>query len=169
MSAPRGDRVSVSVLVAAEPAVAFEVFTEEIDQWWRRGLKYRLGRDRSVLHIEPRVGGALFETFHTGRGERTQRSGTVLAWEPPSRLVLEWRAANFREGERTEVEVRFEPSPSGTRVTVTHTGWSAIPGDHPVRHGEDVPTFVRRLALWWGGLAESLRQHVAERSPRGDE
>lgn len=166
MSAPRGDRVSVSVLVAAEPAVAFEVFTAEIDQWWRRGLKYRVGRDRSVLHVEPRVGGALFETFHTSRGERTQRSGTVLAWEPPSRLVLEWRAANFRDDERTEVEVRFDPSPSGTLVTVTHTGWSAIPSDHPARHGEDVPTFVRQLALWWGGLAESLRQHVAERSPR---
>jgi hypothetical protein len=37
-----GDEAVVSVLVAVEPETAFRVFTEEIDQWWRRGLKYRI-------------------------------------------------------------------------------------------------------------------------------
>lgn len=163
MTAPRGDRVKVSVLVAAPPPLAFSVFTEEIDQWWRHGLKYRIGKNRSVLHLEPKVGGALYETFHAPSGEKTKRTGTVLVWEPPSRLVLEWRAVNFREDERTEVEVTFEPSPSGTLVTVTHSGWSQIRPDHPARHGEDVPVFVRNMAMWWSGLAESFREHVLTR------
>jgi len=33
-----GDQVRVTVLVAVDPEVAFKVFTEEIDQWWRRGV-----------------------------------------------------------------------------------------------------------------------------------
>ncbi len=53
--APRGDRVSASVFVDAPPPVAFEVFTDQIDRWWRHGLKFRVGaRGTSVLHLEPR-------------------------------------------------------------------------------------------------------------------
>jgi hypothetical protein len=32
-----GDRATVSVTVAVTQAAAFEVFTREIDLWWRRG------------------------------------------------------------------------------------------------------------------------------------
>lgn len=160
----RGDRSLVSVLVAVEPSEAFRVFTEEIDAWWRRGLKYRLGRGRSVLHLEPKLGGRLFESFETKAGERVCETGRVTCWEPPMRLVLEWRAANFKGEEKTEVEVLFEPSPSGTLVTVEHRGWTQIRADHPARHGEDSPTFIRSLGLWWGELVSSLREHVAGRS-----
>jgi len=63
--------------------------------------------------------------------------------------------------EVTTVEVDFAPTASGTQVTVTHHGFAALPADHPVRHGADVPTFVRRMGMWWGDLASSLRLHVA--------
>lgn len=158
-----GDRVLVSVLVAAEPTAAFSIFTEEIDAWWRTGMAYRLGKDRSVLHLEPKVGGALYEAFETRNGPKTKRTGTVLVWEPPERLVLEWRAVNFRPEERTEVEVRFEPSPSGTLVTVVHSGWAAIRPDHPARHGKAVPLFLRELSSWWGGLMSTYREVVLTR------
>jgi len=159
-----GDQARVSVLVAVPPAVAFRVFTEEIDQWWRTGMKYRVGgKHRSVIRIEPGVGGRLFESFETPAGTRVFDTGRVTAWEPPSRLVFEWRAKNFAPSEKTEVEVSFEPSASGTLVTVTHRGWSHIRPDHPVRHGEDVPGFVRTLGLWWGDLVSALREHAAER------
>lgn len=165
MSAPAGDSVSVTVLVAADPETAFEVFTSEIDAWWRGGLKFRIGRGGSVIHLEGRVGGALFESFDAPSGaKKTIRTGTVRVWEPPSRLVLDWRAVNFRPDERTEVEVRFEPSRSGTRVTVTHRGWAAIRPDHPARHGNEVSVFLRELGGWWADLATSLREHVLRRS-----
>jgi uncharacterized protein YndB with AHSA1/START domain len=158
-----GDQARVSVLVAVPPEIAFEVFTEEIDQWWRTGLRYRIGKRRSVIRIEPGVGGRLFETFETASGTRVFDTGRVTVWEPPTRLVFECRAANFAATEKTEVEVSFEPSASGTLVTVTHRGWSRIRPDHPARHGHDVPAFLRMMGLWWGDLAAAMREHALER------
>jgi uncharacterized protein YndB with AHSA1/START domain len=157
-----GDQARVSVQVAVDPGAAFRIFTEEIDQWWRRGMRYRLaGRGRGVIHIEAGVGGRLFETIETGSGQRVIESGRVTAWEPPARLVFEWRAANFAPGEKTEVEVVFQPSGAGTLVTVTHRGWSAIRPDHPARHGQDVAGFLRMLGMWWGDLMTSLRERAS--------
>ena len=169
MSQPRipSDEASSTVLVRVPPDEAFRIFTEEIDSWWRGGLKYRIGKQRSVVHLEPKLGGKLFESFETASGPRVKQTGVVTSFEPPTRLVLEWRAINFAPEEKTEVEVLFEPSPSGTRVTVRHRGWRHIRPDHPVRHGEADSTFLRRMALWWGDLMTSLREH-AEHGPRSD-
>jgi uncharacterized protein YndB with AHSA1/START domain len=87
-------------------------------------------------------------------------TGRVTACDPPRRLVIEWRNVNFSPDEKTEVEVLFEASPSGTLVTVTHSGWSAIRPDHPARHGLEVEEFVRMIGLWWGDLLTSLREHA---------
>jgi len=157
------DRVRVTVSVAVEPAIAFRVFTEEIDQWWKRGPAYRMAKgDRGFLHMEPRVGGRLFESFETDSGTRVVETGKVKVWDPPARLVFDWRAVNFAPAEKTEVEVCFEPTPTGTLVTLTHRGWSAIRGDHPVRHGEVTREFLRSIGMWWSSLLTSLRQHVRE-------
>ncbi|HMJ55959.1 MAG TPA: SRPBCC domain-containing protein [Polyangiaceae bacterium] len=161
-----GDQAIITVLVAVEPALAFEVFTQEIDQWWRRGLRYRAaGTQRGIIHLEPGVGGRLFESFDTNQGARVVETGRVTIWEPPVRLVFEWRLVNFAPAEKTEVEVTFAPSASGTLVTVRHRGWGAIRSDHPARHGEDVPTFIRNMGMWWGDLLTSLREHTALRAP----
>ena len=82
MTAPEqpgpGDQARATVLVAVPPAVAFRVFTEEIDQWWRRGLKYRVaGGNRGFIHLEPRPGGRLYESFET-RGTTPSPSGTLV-------------------------------------------------------------------------------------------
>ena len=162
---PPGDQARVSILVAVPPDVAFRVFTEEIDQWWRKGLRYRIGgKRRSILRLEPRAGGRLFESFETASGTRVHETGRVIAWEPPRRLVFEWRAANFAPSEKTEVEVSFDPSASGTLVTLTHRGWSRIRPDHPARHAKEVPEFVRMIGLWWGDLMTSLREHAEARA-----
>jgi uncharacterized protein YndB with AHSA1/START domain len=156
-----GDQARVSVLVAVSPDVAFRVFTEEIDQWWRRGPKYRVaGARRGFMRIEPGVGGRLFESFESGAETRVVETGRVTAWEPPARLVFEWRSVTFAPSETTEVEVTFEPSPSGALVTVTHRGWSRIRPDHPVRHGLEIAAFIRMMGLWWGDLLSSMREHI---------
>jgi uncharacterized protein YndB with AHSA1/START domain len=160
-----GDQASVSVLVRVPAAEAFRIFTEEIDGWWRGGLRYRLGKQRSVVHLEPKLGGRLFESFETAAGPKVKETGRVTCFEPPSRLVLEWRAVSFAPHEATEVEVLFEPSPSGTLVTVRHRGWSRIRLDHPVRHGQAAAEFIRGMGLWWGDLMTSLRER-AEHGPR---
>jgi uncharacterized protein YndB with AHSA1/START domain len=152
--------VSVSVDVPVD--LAFRVFTEEIDQWWLHSVRYRVaGKRRGIVHLEPKLGGRLFESFEAREGTRVVETGVVTAWEPPTRLVFEWRAVNFAPAEKTEVEVTFEPSGGGTLLTLVHRGWSAIRPDHPARHGKDAPAFLRMMGFWWGSLLTSLREHAS--------
>jgi uncharacterized protein YndB with AHSA1/START domain len=159
----KGDQVTVSVSLAVEPAAAFRVFTEETDLWWRRGIAYRAaGRNPGTLCFEPRLGGRLFESFDAPDGPKLIEFGQIKVWEPPSRLLFEWRGVNFKPGESTEVEVRFEATRSGTLVTLQHRGFAALPPDHPVRHHQDEREFIARLGMWWNRLLGSLRERLEE-------
>jgi uncharacterized protein YndB with AHSA1/START domain len=160
-----GDGARVSVSVATPPARAFQVFTADIDQWWRRGLKFRHSASRGgLLCIEPRVGGRLFESFEAQGTQHIIEVGRVRVWEPPHRLAFSWRSANFAPHEHTDVDIQFEPSASGTLVTVTHSGFSALRADHPVRHGLQDAEFCRMIGLWWGEQMSSLRLVCAAQS-----
>jgi uncharacterized protein YndB with AHSA1/START domain len=152
--------VKVTTFVEVAPEDAFEVFTRETDLWWRRGPRYRADREkRSTIRFEPGEGGRLVESVDDGEPFEI---GRVLVWEPPSRLVLQWRARNFAPGEHTRVSVVFEPQNGGTRVTLEHTGWEELRADHPVRHGLTGRAFEAMIGLWWGELTTSLRAHVTE-------
>ncbi|MCB9742403.1 MAG: SRPBCC domain-containing protein [Alphaproteobacteria bacterium] len=154
------DRVRVSVRVDVPAARAFTLFTEHIDTWWRRGRAYRVaGQRRSVLHIEPFVGGRLFEQWQGHGGDtKVVATGEVELWEPPRRLRLRWRNVNFRPDESTLVTVDFEDHGAYTMVTVVHEGWEGIRPDHPARHGKPPGAFLRELGTWWGALLRSLRE-----------
>ena len=76
------------------------------------------------------------------------------------------RRVNFDPGESTHVQVVFEAVPTGTRVTVRHSGWATLRADHPVRHGKEGPAFIRMIGLWWGDLMTSFRELAAERLAR---
>jgi uncharacterized protein YndB with AHSA1/START domain len=161
--APSGDQATASVVVAIDVADAFDVFTQEIDLWWRRGPRFRIaGHHPGVLQFEAGIGGRLFETFETESGAKVFEVGRVIAWEPPSRLLLEWRNANFAPNERTEIEVVFEPVDGGTRVTVQHRGWAALRDDHPARHGLTGSTFSRMMGVWWGDQLTALREFTEQ-------
>ena len=161
---PAVDQMRVSVLVAVPPDEAFRIFTEDIDLWWRRGLRYRVAAGRAgTIHLEAGVGGRLYEAFESGGDTQLTETGRVTAWDPPHRFVFEWRAINFAPGETTEVEVAFEATASGTRVTVTHRGWNRIRADHPARHGMDAEGFLRTMGRWWGDLMGGLREFGAGR------
>ncbi len=158
----KGDRAKVTVLVAVPQERAFEVFTTEIDLWWKRGPRFRFGgRSPGTLHFELGVGGRLFEAFGEGAAPRVHEAGRITVWEPPSRLVFTWRNLNFAPAESTEVEVRFEGFSGGTYVTVEHRGWATLRPDHPARHGLTGTDHSRQLGLWWGQLLSSLREHTA--------
>lgn len=160
--AKAGDQATVTITVAVDRAATFDVFTRETDLWWRRGLAYRVaGRNPGTLTFEPREGGRLFETFDTSSGRQTFEYGRIKVWQPPSRLVFEWRNANFAAAECTEVEVLFDEIDSGTRVTLNHRGWAALRPDHPARHGLDAPAFSRMIGMWWADQLSALRVFVA--------
>jgi uncharacterized protein YndB with AHSA1/START domain len=151
----------VTTHVEVTPEDAFEVFTAEVDLWWRRGPRFRGGGDASVLAFEGT--GAARTLVERGDGGSFE-IGRVQVWEPGRRLVLDYRLRNFAAGERTEVEVRFEPHGSGTRVTLEHRGWETIRAKHPARHGLSGEAFESMIGLHWGDLVTSFRQRASARS-----
>lgn len=159
MSASGPDAIRVSTVVAVDPEAAFEIFTNDIDVWWRRDPRYRSVSD-AALRFEPGPGGRLLAVDASGAEFET---GAILAWEPGKRLAFEWRARNFAPGQVTEIEIHFEPHPQGTRLTLEHRGWQAIPDDAPVRHGMTGEAFHSFFGLWWADLLVSLRAHAARR------
>ncbi len=163
---PSGDRVRAMVTVDLPIDETFRVFTEEIDLWWRRGRRFRHDpADRGIIRLEPGVGGRLFESFTRGRRTVVIETGKVTVWEPPRRLAFEWRIANFRPDEVTYVEVDFVARGARTEVAVVHRGWAAIRADHPARHGDPVPVFLRATGMWWGDLLASLRARATAPLP----
>jgi uncharacterized protein YndB with AHSA1/START domain len=153
-----GDTARVSVTVAVAPDMAFEIFTRDIDRWWRRGIKFRHAGQRSgFICMEPLAGGRLFESIDGDEGPHVFEVGKIRVWDPPRLLIFTWRNANYAPDEQTEVEIEFTPTTSGTLVNVTHRGLAGLRPDHPARHGLQHGQFVRMTGLWWGEQMVSLR------------
>jgi uncharacterized protein YndB with AHSA1/START domain len=125
------DRTSVtaSVEVAVDPTTAFEVFTEDIDAWYKRGPHSFKDSKRAVaVRFEPGVGGRLIEVHDPVTGEGIEW-GRVLVWEPGTRLVFADLLSSAPPAPLTEVEVRFASVEGGTRVTLEHRGLDRLPPD----------------------------------------
>jgi len=123
MSNATSDSNSVrkTLAVRAPQEVAWRVFTQQMSAWWPLTM-YKIGKVNAVdAVIEPRAGGRWYE-----RGEDGSRCnwGSVLAWEPPSRLVLSWDINadwQYDPALKTEIEIRFIPAGQGvTRVELEH-------------------------------------------------
>ncbi len=113
-----------SIRVGRSPEVVFRVFTEEINAWWplKEGFSFHNGRGPKDIVLEGRVGGRFFERFSDGTEFEV---GRVTAYEPPKSVAFTWKDPNW-EGP-TEVEVRFVPDGTGTRIELEHRGWEASP------------------------------------------
>jgi uncharacterized protein YndB with AHSA1/START domain len=145
----------VTTHVEVTPEDAFDVFTSEIDRWWRRGPKFRNSR-----RVDGRLafeGGANGRLVERASDDQVFEIGRVLAWEPGARLMFEWRGANFEPEDVTEVEVVFQATETGTRVVLEHRGWEKIPLERAVRHGLSGSALCSMIGLWWGDLMTSYR------------
>jgi uncharacterized protein YndB with AHSA1/START domain len=158
-----GERVEVTTVVAADPATAFAAFTDDVDVWWAHRPSFRSSRaPRGTMRFEGGEGGRLVEIWDEAAG-RLHELGRILVWKPGDRLRFEWRPQLFRPGESTQVDVRFEPVPGGTRVTLLHVGWESIPRDHKVRHGWEGEAFRSMIVLIWADLLVELGARLARR------
>lgn len=151
----------VTTFVEVSPSDAFEVFTAEVDLWWRRGPRFRGGGPSSELRFERDAEG---RRLVEQSGAEIFEIGRVRVWEPGRRLVLDYRLRNFAAGERTELELRFEPAGEGTRVTLEHRGWAALRRDHPARHGLSGEALSSMIGLYWADLLTALRQHARKQA-----
>ncbi len=149
-----GSRVLVALRVAAPAGRTFAAFTGEIGEWWCPNQLFRFtDRAGGRLAFEPDPPERLVEIGVDG--ERFE-IGPVTVWNPPHRVVFGWRQAGFPADRSTEVSVRFDPVENGTRVTVEHFGWDAIPQENAARHEFPLNAFQQRLAEWWQLLLRSL-------------
>jgi len=118
--------------------------------------------DGGVLSFEPGEGGRFVETLPNGK---VFVIGAITTWSPPCRLAFGWRQATFAPDQSTQVDVNFEAVGDETRVTVTHTGWDAIPEAHVARHGFPAAVFARRHAQWWRGLLAAYNDALSSAEP----
>ena len=119
MSASTTDlTIRKSVSIPLDVDGAFELFTAGIANWWPTATHSIHGGAVAEVVLEERAGGELYE--RSASGEKAHWA-TVLEWEPPHRLVLEWRVNPTSPA--TEVTVRFAAEDGGTRVDLEHGGW----------------------------------------------
>ena len=112
-----------TVDVAVDPATAFAVFTDEIDDWYERG-PYSWNDPMRAVAIRF-DGGRLLEIYEEGE---PYEMGRVTAWEPGERVAFVYRNVHLALQD-TEVEIQFEPIAGGTRVTLEHRGLERLPPD----------------------------------------
>lgn len=117
------DPIVKTVVVPCDAARAFDVFTNRMSKWWPldgHAASAAVGKAALAVTIEPRVGGAVYETMWDG-GRDTW--GEVLEFEPGRKLAMTWHPGNNKDNP-TRVSVDFEEiGEAQTRVTLTHSGW----------------------------------------------
>ena len=129
--------VEKAVTVNVPVERAFEVFTAEIGTWWPlRTHAVDTERSETVI-LESQVGGRLYERAPSGEEHLW---GTVVAWEPPSRIVYSWHPGRGEETAQ-EVTITFSAEGPGTRVEVRHTGWEKL--------GDDIEEAVASYDMGW--------------------
>jgi uncharacterized protein YciI len=106
------------VLVDANPATAFEVFTGRLGHWWPLAELSVYGAGATVAF----TGGQIIERSADGQATVW---GTVTRWEPPDAVAFSWHPGQPPES-ASHVEVTFAAAAGQTLVTVEHSGWEAI-------------------------------------------
>jgi uncharacterized protein YndB with AHSA1/START domain len=112
--------VRKSITVKADAAHAFAVFTGRIGNWWPHTHTIGTSPQKAIV-LEPREGGRWYEI---GADGSQCNWGKVLAWEPPTRVLLAWQInADWKYDPDliTEVEVTFTSLGRDlTRVDLEH-------------------------------------------------
>jgi uncharacterized protein YciI len=91
------------ILVEADPAVAFEVFTSGLGRWWPVAELSVHGEGGSVSFHGAFAGGQIVERSAAGE---TAVWGTVTRWEPPDAVAFTWHPGQPAE-RASQVEITF--------------------------------------------------------------
>jgi len=156
------NKVQKVMRVNASQQTSWRVFTTQLATWWPLA-HYKIGAATAVDAImEPHVGGRWYERGDDGS---TCQWGSVLAWEPHSRLVLTWDITaqwQYDPNLKTEIEVRFiEEAPERTRVELEHR--------HLDRYGEHRDRMRRVFDTEgdWGRVLAGFAEVAAAEAKRG--
>jgi uncharacterized protein YndB with AHSA1/START domain len=115
--------VSEKIDIVADQVTVFNVYVNEINEWWpRRGEtnRYSFAPDSTEpdrIRFDAKEGGRYYEVFADGT-EHT--IGTIETWDPPHELAYTWVVADWPG--KSIVTVRFVSSGTTTTVIVEHDG-----------------------------------------------
>ncbi len=146
--------VRKQIVVKAPPTRAFEIFTAGMERWWLK--THSINPTKSPIKdivVEPREGGRWFE-----RGEDGSECqwGKVLAWQPPTRLLLAWQITGkwqYDPNLVTELEIRFVAQGTGTSVELEHR--------HLERLGDAAEPMRQTFEQGWASLLENFAGEAA--------
>lgn len=153
-----GESVRHSVVVEATIEHAFKVFTEDFGSF-KPPEHNLLGVEIAETVFEPRVGGSLYDRGVDGS---ECRWASVLAYDPPNRVLLSWNISprwqiETDPGRTSEWEARFTALDAGrTRVEIEHRklerhgeGWEGVRDS--VGGDRGWPLYLRRYADLFAG------------------
>ena len=134
--------VLARIEIAVPPERVFQALTtSELTKWWGSAEMYTTTK----FTIDLRPGGAWRSDGVGADGHEFHVGGEVLEVDPPRRLVQTWKPS-WEPGEATKVTYMLDPIPTGTRVTVKHSGFASATAC------EDHGTGWERVLGWLGGF-----------------
>jgi uncharacterized protein YndB with AHSA1/START domain len=119
---------------------AFDLFVRRLPEWWPLKTRSVWGEQAVSCHVEPHLGGRLFE--RNGDGEESCW-GTFLTYEAPARVVFSWHPGS-PASLATEVEIAFSPIATGTALHLEHRAWERL--------GENASFFHGLVSGGWGPI-----------------
>lgn len=150
--------VTKTVRVSAPLAVAFDVFAGQA--WWPVDTHHLAEPHGSEVILEQYQAGRWYERGPDG----TETDwGTVLAWQPPYRIVLTWQVGprwtyQPDPARSPEIEATFTREGDGlTRVEVNHR--------HIERYGPEAERMRRILDTRGGEPLDAFARHVSRHTP----
>jgi uncharacterized protein YndB with AHSA1/START domain len=150
---PRLAPVRQSVEVQCGIEDAFDLFTARMAEWWPLDVASYGGDRASAIFLEPRVGGRFFERFLDGDELQV---GTVIACDPPRRILFTWKTTDWQA--ETHVEVTFSRSGGGTRIDLEHRGFDDL--------GPMGPDVADKFRGGWPGVMNSFTAIAQSRDGR---
>lgn len=106
---------SVDLAIPQDAAWQLITNSKQIELWWIKDVV-----------IELIVGGKFAEPWTDGTGKSQLASGTVLECYPEKKLRFSWKEQFWGKNEQTEVTIELNANSSGTRLSLTHSGWDSF-------------------------------------------
>lgn len=136
------DRIVVNAEIAAPRDAVWRALTEEarITEWWG-----------SYVSLDARPGGRLTERWTDDGGREVVTSGEVVRLAAPQMLELTWADDDW-DGS-TRVLFQLTQAADATRLTLTHSGWEALPSSSRER-------LIHEHASGWSRHMANLEDYV---------
>jgi len=114
--------ITASISLAVPPQRVFTALTSgaEVMRWWGSRETYVL----KTWSAELRVGGTWTTHGQRADGQTFDLTGTILAYDPPWRLVKTWRPCLDPQGTETTLTYQLSAIPGGTVLQVRHEGFT---------------------------------------------